>query len=257
LAGGFDDGRGGSIAWGIGDGDVDTEAAGGEQEGMGDVVSVPDIGQLEALPPAESFADGLDVSEDLARVVEIAEGVDDRDTGPAGEFFDRVLGEDSGDDAVGPTVEVAGDIGEGLAVPDRADLGDGATAELLDGEVKSEASAEGWFLEQQAEVATAEGLGEVGGAALDLFGEGEEAGEFFERKVEVRLEIGGEEGRANGERGGGEGHDWDGDSWGIKTTKGTECLFSALDNYTRGIGKRESPDAGWHPGGWARELGGG
>lgn len=172
---------------------------------MGDVVAIADVSEFEARPPAEAFVDGLDVGENLAGVVEIAEGVDDGDAGPAGEFLDGVLGEDAGDDAVGPAVEVAGDIGEGFAVADEADLCDGTAAELLDGEVKGEAGAEGGFFEQEAEVASGEGVGEVGGAAFDLFGEGEEAGEFVDGEVEVGAEIGGEEGRADGERGG-EGH---------------------------------------------------
>ena len=89
MAGGFDDAGSGGVAGGIGDGNVDAEAAGGEQEGMSDVIAVAYVGEFEACPAAEAFLDGLDVSKDLARMVDIAEGVDDGDRGVGGKGLSK------------------------------------------------------------------------------------------------------------------------------------------------------------------------
>ena len=126
----------GQVALGTGEREVHADAEGGKHERVGDVVAVADEGQLEALEGAEVFAQRLHVGEGLAGVVGVGEGVDDGDTGPFRQLFDGGLGEDAGDDAMDPAVEIAGDILERLADADGALAKDRRAAEFADGDSK-------------------------------------------------------------------------------------------------------------------------
>ena len=63
------------------------------------------------------FADGLDVGERLAGMIEIAEGVDHWHARTIAAALRRSLQEDAGDEAIDPAVEIAGDVFEGSRTP--------------------------------------------------------------------------------------------------------------------------------------------
>ena len=100
------------------DGKVDAEAAGGDHQRMGDIVSVTGKGEIQTLQIAESLTHREHVRERLAWVPQIAQRVHHRDPRPAREFVDGVLRVHARDDGVGPSLEVARHILERFAVAD-------------------------------------------------------------------------------------------------------------------------------------------
>ena len=170
-------------------GHVHSQAARRQHQRMRHVVAVADERQLQAFPPAEAFLDGLHVGERLAGMIQVAQGVDHGHMRPLREFVHRVLGEDPRDDALGPAIQVAGDVLDGLALADRADRSDGIAAELLDRQLKGHPGAQRRLFEQQADVAPGECLGETLRRALDLSGEVENAEERVLGQVEVLGQV--------------------------------------------------------------------
>jgi len=53
------------VAWWRGHGDLQAQYGCGQNQGVADIVSVPDPGQLEILQPGEALANGLQVGQNL------------------------------------------------------------------------------------------------------------------------------------------------------------------------------------------------
>ena len=182
--------------------------------------------------------DGEHVGEGLAGVEHVAEGVDDGDSGVAGEVLDGLLGEGAGDDDVGPAIEIAGDVGDGLAAADGADVEDGVAAELLGSDFEGDAGAEGGFFEEQAGDAAFEGGAVGGGGAFDVGGEFHERAQLVDGEIEIAGEVASGEKRRGHERA--PGH--------RGRRRGSEYLFVLVNNYTSERGW--SRGGGMGVGGW-------
>ncbi len=109
------------VAFGRGLCEVDAQPAATEEQGYGDVVAVADKGQAAAAQVAEVLADRQKIGHGLARVAEVAQAVDDRHAGMAGELQDVVVREDAGHDRVAISGQDAAHIGDRFALA-QADL---------------------------------------------------------------------------------------------------------------------------------------
>ena len=88
---------------------------------MANVVSVADVGELEAAEGAEFFFESKEIGERLAGMKFIGERVDHGNAGVSGHFLEDFLLVDASDDAVDPAIEIARDIGDGLARAERGE----------------------------------------------------------------------------------------------------------------------------------------
>src|SRR5271169_6937 len=86
---------------------------------MAHVVSVTDVGEFEASECAESFLESEEIGERLAGMKLIRKSVDYGNAGVGGHFFEDFLVVDTGHYPVDPAVEIARDIGDGLAGTER------------------------------------------------------------------------------------------------------------------------------------------
>src|SRR5688572_27077467 len=132
----------------------DAEQRAGQHQRVADVVAVadpgqPGLGQVDAALPQREV-----VRQRLARVLEIAEPVDDRHRRVAGQAFHGRMRVHARGDPVDPAREVARDVGHRLAraQPDLvAGEIDGPAAELDDADLERHARAQGLLLEDQRE----------------------------------------------------------------------------------------------------------
>src|SRR5262245_8830206 len=115
----------------------------------------------------------------------VAERVDDGHGRPSRQIVDGLLCEHAGDDPIDPAIQIAGDVLQWLADADGAIDKDGGSAELRDGEFKSESGAEGGFFEKEGDGFAVENVSEGAGSALDFAGEVEEVDELVGGEVEI------------------------------------------------------------------------
>src|SRR5438067_6325719 len=108
---------------------------------MSDVVSITHKHELEALQVSEMFLQRENVGKRLAWMIDIAERVDDRDTGPKRQVIDRLLFERARDNAIGPARQIPRDVFQRLALSNHARLSHAITPELLDREFKRQPRA--------------------------------------------------------------------------------------------------------------------
>ena len=158
---------------------------------MRHVIAVADEGQLQSVQAAEMLLHREHVGQRLAGMIKIAQRVDHRHARPARQFIDGGLRENARDDALGPAIQIAGDIFHRLAFPDGAGGDHGIAAELLDGELEGHAGAQRRLFEQQSKVAAGQRLSEARGSALDLGSEIQHASQLVTRKIEVGGEVAG------------------------------------------------------------------
>ncbi len=199
AAGGFGDFDGlvddvelGAEVFGAGDGAVRAKLGGGEHEGVADVVSVADVGEVKTLRGAEALFEGEEVGDGLAGVFEVGERVDDGDFGAGGHLGDGVVGVGAEDDEAHPALDVVGHIGEALALAEGG-LGlvdeDGVAAEGVDGGFEGEAGAEGRLLEEHDHLAGVEGVTEVFGVVFDGVGKLHDGGHLLDGEVGDGAEV--------------------------------------------------------------------
>ena len=140
---------------------------------MADIVAVADIGDLQALHSAELFLECEIVSERLAGMEFIGERVDHGDVDAGRHFFQNTLFVNAGDDALHPTLEVAGHVGDGFALA-QPRLGvieeNDVTTHALDADLKRDARAQGGLLKDESNVLAAQHGGEARRARLDVRG---------------------------------------------------------------------------------------
>src|SRR5579859_1906376 len=163
------------IIRGSGDAQMNAEARGEIDQGMANVISVADIGELETPKRAESFLESKKIGQRLAGMKFIRESVDVRNCCVGGHFLKYFLFVDASDDAVDPAIEIAGDIGDGFTRAERGgslgvvEKNDGA-AHALDSDVKSDTSAERGFFENQSDKFSGERGSVATGPRLDVGG---------------------------------------------------------------------------------------
>src|SRR5215217_2750291 len=151
-----------------GHGHVHAHLGPGEQQAVGDVVAVAQVGEADALEPALALADGLEVGQGLAGVGVVGEGVDHRDGPAPGQPLQALLGEGAQHDGV----HVAGQDGRGVLqglAPAELELGpgqgQGVAAELVHGDLEGDPGPGGGLLEDEGDRAAAQG---VAGAPVGL-----------------------------------------------------------------------------------------
>src|SRR5208283_2506837 len=122
---------------------------------MANIVTVADVGKLETLERAELFFKCEKIGQSLAGMKTVAESVDDRDGDGSSHFVQNMLLVDPRDDALHPTFEIAGDIGNrfafaqtGLGVVEKHDI----AAHALDTDFKGDPGAQGWLLKNKSEM---------------------------------------------------------------------------------------------------------
>src|SRR5580765_432163 len=133
---------------------MNAEARGEIHQGMANVVSIADVGELETAEGAEFFFESKKIGERLTRMKFIGERVDHRNAGVGGHFPEDFLLVDASDDSVNPAIEIARDIGDGLA---RAERGgslrvveeNDRAAHALDTDVEGDAGAQRGLFENQ------------------------------------------------------------------------------------------------------------
>ena len=115
------------------------------------IIAVSHIRQLQAIQPAELFFQRENVRERLAWMIEIAQGIDDRNARPVREIVNRLLGERARDNRIRPAVEIPCNVFQRLPFADNAGLRDRVSAELLRREFESHPRAQRGLLEQQGD----------------------------------------------------------------------------------------------------------
>jgi len=99
------------VPGGRGDDELDPGELAGDRQRAGDVVAVADVGEAQPVELAEALAQGEQVGERLAGVVQRGERVDDRHLGPGRQLGDVLVGAGADHDRV----EVAGEDAAGVA----------------------------------------------------------------------------------------------------------------------------------------------
>ena len=142
------------------------EQGAGEHERVADVVAVADVGEVQAVDGAEALFEGHEVGDGLAGVLEVRERVDDGHVGVRGHLGDGVVREGAEDDDVHPALEVAGDVGDGLALAEGS-VGlvdeDGVAADGVHRGLEGEARAQRGLFEEHDHLLGVERVAEVFG----------------------------------------------------------------------------------------------
>ena len=107
----------GCVPVGMGDVDAEPDLRAGQQQGMGDVVAVADVGQAASGELAELLTDGLQVGEGLAGVLAVGQRVHHRHLGRGREFRETLLTEGADHDRVHVAREHRRGVGDGLPPP--------------------------------------------------------------------------------------------------------------------------------------------
>ncbi len=158
------------IFW-SGDAEINAEARGQIGQRVADVVAVADVGELQAFERTEFFFESEEIGERLTGMEFVGERVDDGDFRGCGHFVEDALLVNARDDAMDPALEIAGDIGDGFAFTEaglRVIEKNDVAAHALDADFEGDASAEGWFFEDEREEFSAQRVGVAGGIGLDV-----------------------------------------------------------------------------------------
>jgi len=124
-------------------------------------------------------------------MVQIAQGVDDRNGGPVGQLLDGGLRKGARDDGLYPAIQIAGYILDWLTGADRAFAEDRVAAELFDGQFEGEAGAQGSLLEEQPDILAGEGPGILARRLFHIERDIEQTGELVVGEVEIASQVGG------------------------------------------------------------------
>ena len=154
---------------------------------MTNVVAVADIGELESLHGAELFLECEEIGQRLAGMKLVRKRVDDGNGDVGSHFFEDALFVDARDDALHPLLEIASDVGNGLALAE-ARLGvveeDHEATHALNADLKGDTSAQGRLLKDQGDVLVAQDGGETRRTGLDVRGALQEIARF--RRAPIR-----------------------------------------------------------------------
>ena len=115
-------------------GEIQAEASPAQQQRMGHVIAVANVGQLHAFQPSESFVQRHHVGKYLTWMIKIAERVDHRHGRVRRYFFEGRLSKSAHGDQIHPASEAARAIGRRLARPEpdfRASHKDHAATQLV------------------------------------------------------------------------------------------------------------------------------
>lgn len=177
------------IFLGAAEDDVDAENPGGEHPRVGHItIGVPEKDQPFSLEGLESggsffgpgFGEGKAIGVDLAGVIEIGEGVDDRDGAVVPEGVKQLMFKAADDNAVEVSGKDAGGIGGGFAASELGAVdieNDRMAAELPDADLEAEAGSGAALIKDERPGLAFEGGGGVAAAlALKLVSEVEELG---------------------------------------------------------------------------------
>ena len=199
--------RGGrEVFGGTGHRELEAEVFGGPHPRDGHVrKAVADEGDLLSFPGAEALADGEEVSEDLAGMFVVGEGVDGGDFPVVGELDDVVLGKGPDDGSVHHATEDAGGVLDGLAAA-QLDVvtgkKHGGASEFADSDFEGDAGAGGGFGENEGPGLSRERLElVVATARLHLDGAVDQHIEFLGREFFDGQEMIHEEKKGSGEHG--------------------------------------------------------
>src|SRR5713101_180845 len=185
---------------------VNAEASGKINQRVANIVAITDVGKFEAAKRAEFFFEGEKIRERLARMKLVGERIDHRNARVGGHFFEDTLLVNASDDAMHPALEVARDIGDGLARAERRGRlcvvkeDDGAT-HALNADIEGDTRAERGLLKNQGDEFSLERGRVADRAGLDIRGELEQfarvrgaplrSGEEIIRQGNGRYESGG------------------------------------------------------------------
>jgi hypothetical protein len=167
-------------ALGGGDADLDAEELAHVDEGARDVVlAVADVGDLQALEVVEALAEGEEVSERLAGMVPVGEGVDHRDRGALDHLLEGLVGVDPGHDGVAVAGHDGGEVEGVLAAAElglTADQLDHVAAQLAHPDGEGDAGADGGLLHVERDVPAAQlvAAATLGAVSLELPSEPEQ-----------------------------------------------------------------------------------
>ena len=125
-----------------------------EEEGVADVVAVPDVRQLEPLQLLLHFENGEEVGDHLGGVLEVAEGVHGRNSGELRELVHDLLGVDPCDDGVQVVAEYPRGVLDGLPAAELQFVGreiERVAAEPEGRDLEARPRPSGRLLEEQAD----------------------------------------------------------------------------------------------------------
>jgi len=133
----------------------------GDRQRASDVVAVADVGEAEAGEVATALAQGEQVRQGLAGMVERRQRVDDRHLGSAGELGDRLVGARADHDRVDITGEDACRIADRLATRELqlvSPQDDRSRAQLGNADLKGDPRPRRGLLEDESDAAAGEGI---------------------------------------------------------------------------------------------------
>ena len=149
-----DDGGVGLVSGRRRDADVRSGAGADGEERVAHVVAVADVREFQAAQSAEALLEREEIGQRLAGMIFVRERVDHGNIRVGSEFFKSFLREDARDDSLHPTLEILGNVADGLAL---AEAGGsviekrGRSAEIGDADLESDARAQRGLLEDQHE----------------------------------------------------------------------------------------------------------
>ena len=123
-------------------------------EGVGHVVAIPDVAQLQSLQGGLVLPDGHQVGQHLAGVTEVGQAVDDGDVGVTGQGFHLLLMEGADHDAVAVAGQDPGGVLDGLAPADLALLAgqeQSVSAQLVHSSLKGDPGPGGVLLKNHGQ----------------------------------------------------------------------------------------------------------
>src|SRR3990172_8667581 len=158
-----------------------------EEDGGGDIVPVPDVGEPKALELPPALQDRQEVGDELARVLAVIEAVDHGDAGPLREFDHVLMPEGAEHDAVHIPGEDARGVRDGLAAAQLRVLGvevHGVPAELGHADLEGDARPRRGLLKDHPQRPAAQGLVRLPRLQAALHRQGE-----LEEPDEVLLDV--------------------------------------------------------------------
>jgi hypothetical protein len=172
--------------------DVHPHLGGAEQQRVRHVVPVAQVGDRQAGELAALLADGEQIGQALARVLEVRQRVDHGNGRRGREQLQALLFERSHDDRIHVPRQRPTRVLDRLAAPE-LQLGrrqrDGVTACRLHGDVERDPRPGRGLLEDQGDRAPGQSVGVVAGLGLDLGGQVEQVAELARGQVVDRQEV--------------------------------------------------------------------
>ncbi len=165
----LDDGFAGLESGRGGNGDAAAQGRGGKHQRVRHVVAVAHESQLQRRHIAEALLEREVIGQGLARVLQLAEPVDDGHGRVLRHVGDGRMLKGTQHDAVDPALQVVGDVGDLLARVNAAGVlhEHGGAAQLADADLEGHAGAQRRLLEHEHELLAGQGAAEPCGSRLD------------------------------------------------------------------------------------------